>query len=69
MTLVQKLQPEFNELRKGYNMEILIGLIIGLILGFFGAFHIVVQELEEMTEEDLLETNRVLRSLKNSQSG
>lgn len=50
-------------------MGIFIGLIIGLILGFFGAFHIVVQELEEMTEEDLLETNRVLRSLKNSQSG
>ena len=46
-------------------MEILIGLIIGLILGFFGAFHIVVQELEEMTEEDLLETNRVLKKLNN----
>ena len=46
-------------------MEILIGLIIGLILGFFGAFHIVVQELEEMTEEDLLETNRVLKELNN----
>ena len=46
-------------------MEIHIGLIIGLILGFFGAFHIVVQELEEMTEEDLLETNRVLKELNN----
>ena len=46
-------------------MEILIGLIIGLILGLFGAFHIVVQELEEMTEEDLLETNRVLKELNN----
>ena len=46
-------------------MDILIGLIIGLILGFFGAFHIVVQELEEMTEEDLLETNRVLKELNN----
>ena len=46
-------------------MEILIGLIIGLILGFFRAFHIVVQELEEMTEEDLLETNRVLKELNN----
>ena len=46
-------------------MEILIGLIIGLILGFFGAFHIVVQELEEMTEEELLWTNKVLKELDN----
>ena len=46
-------------------MEILIGLIIGLILGFFGSFHIFVQQLEEMTEEDLLETNRVLKELNN----
>ena len=46
-------------------MEILIGLIIGLILGFFGAFHIVVQELEEMTEEELLWTNKVLKELNN----
>ena len=46
-------------------MEIIIGLIIGLILGFFGAFHLVVQELEEMTEEELLWTNKVLKELNN----
>jgi len=46
-------------------MSIFIGLIIGLILGFFGAFHIFVQQLEEMTEEELLWTNKVLKELNN----
>jgi len=48
-------------------MEIIIGLIIGLILGFFGAFHLVVQELEEMTEEDYLNMHKTFRMLGDEQ--
>ena len=40
-------------------MTLLLGVIIGLILGFFGA----LQEFEEMTEEELIDMHKVLKEL------
>tara|TARA_R110002020_G_scaffold475611_2_gene711342 strand:+ start:653 stop:799 length:147 start_codon:yes stop_codon:yes gene_type:complete len=46
-------------------MELLLGLIIGLILGFFGAVHLAFEEVNGMTKEELIDMHNVLRELDN----
>lgn len=44
-------------------MTLLLCVIIGLILGFFGALHLSIQEFEEMTEEELIDMHKVLKEI------
>ena len=43
----------------------IIGIIIGGAVGFFGAFHLVYEDLQEMTEKELLHTHRMTKEMAN----
>lgn len=44
-------------------MSLLLGFIIGLIIGFFGAVHLAFEEINGMSKEELLDMYAVLREL------
>lgn len=44
-------------------MSLLLGFIIGLIIGFFGAVHLAFEEINSMSKEELLDMYAVLREL------